>query len=106
MKTKILVRLKIMAMARRLLASIFVLILSVPAMAQTWDFLTCHRLKASGEIATKFSLSSEQQIRLEDNSTRVDETYTRVGVGYDLPKGLSLLADDRCAWAQNTDGSF
>ncbi|MGB1317284.1 MAG: DUF2490 domain-containing protein [Flavobacteriales bacterium] len=87
---------------------IFILLfgLSSSAFAQDWDFGTWHRVKASGGLTKKLSLSIEQQLRMHENSTRVDQTFTELGLGYDLPKGFALNAAYRFSWSHGSDGAF
>ena len=93
-------------MAHRFLATILILGFSLSANAQDWDFFTWHRLQASGDLTKEISLSIEQQVRLNENSTGLDQTFTELGLGYDLPKGFSLSGAYRFSWAPNEDGSF
>lgn len=74
--------------------------------AQQWDFLSWYRVQAHGNLTKKFSMSVEQQVRLFDNSTRLDQTFTELGLGYDLPKGFGLNLAYRFSWSPDQDGSF
>ncbi|MBL4586496.1 MAG: DUF2490 domain-containing protein [Flavobacteriales bacterium] len=76
------------------------------AKGQEWDFLSWHKVQIGGELVKNFSLSVEQQLRLENNSSSVDETFTQIGLGYKLTKGLQLEAAYRFSWSQTTDGTF
>ena len=60
----------------------------------------------SWQLDQKFSMSVEQQVRLFDNSTRLDQTFTELGLGYDLPKGFGLNLAYRFSWSPDQDGSF
>ncbi len=80
--------------------------LSLLGQAQEWDFLSWYRLKAGGDLTKKISMSVEQQVRLHENSTRVEQTFTEIGLVYDLPKGFELAAAYRFSWVQNTDQSY
>jgi hypothetical protein len=76
------------------------------AFGQEWDFFTWHRLKAGGDLTKKISLSIEQQVRLNENSSGLDQTFTELGLGYDFPKGFDLSGAYRFSWAPNEDRSF
>ena len=80
--------------------------LSASVNAQSWDFITWHKFSASGELIKDLKLSVEQQVRLNENSTGLDETFTEVGLGYVLPKGFDISAAYRLAWDQNDDRSL
>ncbi|MFT4543595.1 MAG: hypothetical protein ACI9CU_000422 [Polaribacter sp.] len=73
---------------------------------QGWDFGTWHKVNVGGELTKKLSLSVEQQVRLNENSSRLDQAFTELGLGYDLPKGFALNGAYRFSWSQNEDGSF
>lgn len=90
---------------RKLIVAVFVLG-SFSGFAQEWDFLTWHKVQISGNLTKQLKLSVEQQLRLDNNSSYIDETFTQLGLGYDLPKGFGLEAAYRFSWAQQTDGSF
>jgi len=70
----------------------FVLLLHSSVFGQVWDFATWQGAKVSGEVMKKLSISVEEQLRLENNSSYIDEVFTEVGVGYDLPKGFGISA--------------
>jgi hypothetical protein len=91
---------------RRILGVAVVLICSISANAQEWDFITWHRLEAKGELTKKLSASVQQQLRLDNNSTSIEETFTEVALGYDLPKGFGLEGAYRLSWEQSSNRSF
>ncbi len=88
-----------------LITAVAVFVTSI-SQGQEWDFITWHKLSVGGELVKDFSLSIEQQVRLNENSIGLDETFTEIGVGYDLPKGFDLSGAYRLAWGQNDDRSF
>lgn len=90
----------------RILTLVIVLGLATAASAQEWDFLSWHKVAVGGDLTKKISLSVEQQLRLNENSLRVDQTFTEVALGYDLPKGFSLTGAYRFSWSQDETGSF
>lgn len=93
-------------MAIRSLPLFLLLFVSTSAIGQVWDFSTWHRLKVGGELTKKLSLSLEQQLRLDENSTQVNETFTELGLGYDLPKGFDVSAAYRLSWSPENDGVY
>ena len=93
-------------MAIRAVVLVLALCLSTGAVAQVWDFGTWHALKVGGELTKDLSLSVEQQLRLDENSTRINETFTELGLGYDLPKGFDISAAYRLAWSPERDGAY
>jgi len=85
------------------------LLLTVVALigqAQQWDFISWHRIEAKGDLTKDLKASVQQQIRLNRNSTYFDETFTELGLGYDLPKGFEVEGAYRLSWNQNENGSF
>lgn len=94
-------------LSRSLLVLLILLMLvSSISMAQVWDFNTWHGVKVSGDLTKNLSLSAEQQLRLEENSTRVDQTFTELGLKYDLPKGFKAAVAYRLSWVANKDRYF
>ncbi len=75
-------------------------------MAQEWDFLTWHDMKVNRFLTKNLSASIEQQLRLENNSTRVDQTFTELGLKYNLPKGFKAAVAYRLSWVANKDRYF
>lgn len=92
------------ALNRVLVGLTFLLMHSSISMAQVWDFSTWHRVKVGGDLNKKLSLSVEHQLRLFDNSRKIDDTFTEVGVNYDLPKGFELAGAYRLAWSDSKYG--
>ncbi len=80
------------------------MLMGISATAQDWDFSTWTRLKAKGELIKKFELSIEQQLRLHENSTALNETFTELGVAYDLPKGFGISAAYRLGFEPLEEG--
>jgi len=74
--------------------------------AQEWDFLSWHRVKVGGELTKKLGLSVEQQLRLANNSSSIEQTFTELGLEYDLPKGFEVSAAYRLSWSPERDGSY
>lgn len=103
MKTK-LARLKTTVI--RLLATLFIAVFAVSAEAQEWDFLSWHRVKVGGDLTKKLGLSVEQQLRLANNSSSIEQTFTELGLEYDLPKGFEISAAYRLSWSPEKDGSY
>lgn len=91
---------------RQLLVLFFVVFGFSSGQAQEWDFITWHKLQAKGELTKKLSLSVEQQLRLNNNSTAVEETFTDLSLNYDLPKGFEVGAGYRLAWSPDKDGYY
>lgn len=85
---------------------LFGLLFCTTVNAQTWDFRTWHRLKAKGDLTKDLSGYAEYQIRLEENSTRINETFTEVGLEYDLPKGFDIGAAYRLGWSPDRDNVY
>lgn len=79
---------------------------SSSAFSQTWDFRTWHKLKAGGKLTKDLSGFVEHQLRLEENSTRVNETFTEVGLEYDLPKGFDVGAAYRLGWSPDRNNVY
>lgn len=104
MKTKIwLVPLRIML--NRVFLSLLILVLGHSiGMAQVWDFSTWHRVKVGGDLNKKLSLSVEQQLRLFDNSRKIDDSFTELGLNYDLPKGFEVGGAYRLTWFDSKNG--
>ena len=96
-------RLRIMRTKALLL---FLLVCGFSGQAQEWDFGTWHKLQVKGALTKKLSLSIEQQLRLNSNSSSVDETFTELGLNYDLPKGFEVGAAYRLAWSPNKVGYY
>jgi hypothetical protein len=84
----------------------FLLFVASMAFGQQWDFGTWHRVKVGGLVTKKLSLSVEQQVRLDNNSTRLDETFTEFGLSQDLPKGFEIGAAYRLAWSPEVSGVY
>lgn len=76
------------------------------AQAQEWDFLTWHKLQVKGNLTKKLGLSIEQQLRLQDNSSSIEQTFTELGLNYDLPKGFEIGAAYRLGWSPNKVGYY
>ena len=93
-------------MTRSLLVLALIFLFAAPSQAQQWDFITWHRIEAKGNVTKDVSASVQQQVRLNNSSTYFDETFTEVGLGYDLPKGFQLEGAYRLSWNQREDGSF
>ncbi|MBP9151156.1 MAG: DUF2490 domain-containing protein [Flavobacteriales bacterium] len=68
--------------------------------------MTWHKLQAKGELTKKLGLSLQQQLRLRDNSSSVDETFTDISLNYDLPKGFDVGVSYRLAWSPNKDSYY
>lgn len=73
---------------------------------QVYDFATWQGAKASGEVMKKLSISIEEQLRMENNSSNIDELFTEVGVGYDLPKGFGVSVAYRFSLQPLTTGEL
>ncbi len=95
-----------MAKTRFLLLLVVVCCWALPSVGQNWDFNTWYRVKAYGNLTKDLSLSVEQQVRLFDNSLKLNQTFTEIGLGYDLPKGFDIALAYRFSWSPNQDGSF
>lgn len=93
-------------MSRKCLIAISCLLYTYVAQAQQWDFTTWHRVELKGELIKDLKASVQQQLRLERNATYVDETFTEVGLGYDLPKGFEIEGAYRLSWNQEDNGTF
>lgn len=100
-----LLRLKTMGKIKPFLLSLS-LLFSGSAIGQQWDFLSWYQIRVGGELTKKLSMSVEQQVRLFDNSTKLDQTFTELGFGYDLPKGFEIDLAYRFSWNQEKDGTF
>ncbi|MCF8276989.1 MAG: DUF2490 domain-containing protein [Flavobacteriales bacterium] len=59
-----------------------------------------------GELTKNLKASLQQQVRLNNSSSHVEETFTELGLGYDLPKGLDVGAAYRLSWVQQQDHRF
>ena len=90
---------------KKLLLFVFVLG-AFSSNAQEWDFLTWHKVQLQGELVKDLKLSVEQQLRLKNNTTSIEQTFTQFGLGYDLPKGFEIEAAYRLSWSQNENGTF
>ncbi len=90
----------------RFLATLLIALFAVSAQGQEWDFLTWHRVKVGGPLTKKFGLSVEQQLRLANNSSSIEQTFTELGLEYDLPKGFEVSAAYRLSWSPERDGSY
>lgn len=95
-----------MAMAVKSTLTLFLWGLWLAANAQVWDFATWSKVKAGGELVKKLELSVEQQVRLDENSTRVKESFTEVGIKYDLPKGFDVAAAYRLGFEPEQAGGL
>jgi hypothetical protein len=102
-KTK-LARLK--TTVNKALLTALTILVSLTCQGQEWDFSTWHKVVVKGELTKKISLSLEQQLRLQDNSSAIDETFTEIGLGYDLPKGFALSGAYRLGWSPDNDGFY
>ena len=85
---------------------VFGLCWALPTVGQNWDFQSWYRVKVNGDLTKDLSLSVEQQVRLFDNSLKLDQTFSELGLGYDLPKGFDIAFAYRFSWNSNQDGSF
>ena len=88
------------------LLTALVVLVSLSCQAQEWDFSTWHKVAVKGELTKKLSLSVEQQLRLQENSSAIDETFTEIGLGYDLPKGFAISGAYRLGWSPDDDGFY
>jgi hypothetical protein len=91
---------------KQLALSLLLVAVVLPAAAQVSDLQSWHCVKVGGDLTKDLSLSVEQQVRLFDNSTRVDQTFTEIDLGYDLPKGFELDLAYRFSWNQERGGYF
>lgn len=89
-----------------LVLHILLMLVSSISMAQVWDFNTWHDIKFGGDLTKNLSASIDQQLRLEENSTRVDQTFTELGLKYDLPKGFKAAVAYRLSWVADRDMCF
>lgn len=76
------------------------------SVAQEWDLTSWTKVRAKGDLTKKLGLSIEQQVRLRDNSSSLDQTFTEIGLSYDLPKGFGLTAEYRLGFEPISGGGM
>jgi hypothetical protein len=68
------------------------------------DFETWSSLGLKMKFTKKFSLGLDQEFRLEENSSAMDQYFTNVGLNYKVHKRFSLGADYRFIRNNDPDG--
>ncbi|MCY7409797.1 MAG: DUF2490 domain-containing protein [Chitinophagales bacterium] len=63
--------------------------------AQVQDFNTWSSIAITKQFSKKLDLGIQQMLRLNENSTRFDQTYTDVGLNYEMNKKFSVAANYR-----------
>ena len=95
-----------MTTAGKFLFAVLALFFGAACQAQEWDFGTWHGVEVGGELTKRFGISVEQQLRLENNSSSVDQTFTQLQLEYDLPKGFEVGAAYRLSWSPGREGAY
>jgi len=97
-------------MMRKMVKLFLLLFLTVcnclTAVGQQWDFISWTGIQAKGKLTKKLGLAIEQQLRLKENSTTVDKTFTELGLSYDLPKGFGITAEYRLSHEPQKEGEM
>lgn len=67
---------------------IFTLLFCIPVLvfAQQNDFESWYNVKASGKLSKKITVKLGEEIKLFDNSTRISEHHTELGINYKIWK--------------------
>jgi len=73
--------------------------------AQTSDFSTWTRLGIQADLGSRFELEGTEGIRLNNNSSQLDEIYTELSLGFSPWKFLELGGNYRFIHNRKADGS-
>ena len=73
--------------------------------AQTSDFSTWSRIGIQADLGSKFELEATEGLRLNNNSSQLDNIYTELSLGFSPWKFLELGGNYRFICNQKKDGS-
>ncbi len=91
---------------KRLLLSIFIFSISIPAFSQRDDFGAWMTFGLNKQLTKKVGLSFDQEFRLKDNLTSINLFYTNIGINYKVTKFLKFALVYRNIQKRKDDGSY